>query len=176
MSNTIAKVGDGVALKRTNDKRSKWRYGKVSAVREKGHGEEIQVEWQKAKKKGRKRQEWIAVSVFNPRVLLIPPAEELSETVRQWCAEEGLYAVRKIWKRESGYLFVGEKEPHNEVCFVEETTEAAALEYWPDRKDSEDPEAIWDNDSFGQTDSSVMLMDGDRPLESPEDCHPQFRI
>ena len=173
MTNTTAKVGDRVALKRTNDKRSKWKYGFVTNVRKEGQYEEqVQVEWGGAGKA--RRKEWLTLSVFKPRVLLLPPVAELSDDVRKWCQAEGLCAVRKICHRELGYLFVGAKKPHNEICFIEEVTSSPGSEYYPSRNREGYPEAVWANEPFEQTEGDTTLMDGVRTVTTPKSCFPSY--
>jgi len=175
------KVGERVAYKATNDKRSKWRHGKIVEIGIKskhGHPLNIRVQWDSGRVKVIS-----SVASYNPRVLIFVAKENLPPEVREWCEEQGTLAVRYVPTTMEMYTFVEGSEPYHEVVIRERSSSLATLRYLPAvdlpddvaAKDSDGTEGgFWSNDRFEQVDCEVGMGAGDDAIDMPENYEPEW--
>ncbi len=182
------KVGERVAYKKTNDRRSKWRHGQILEVEVKnkgGHPIDMRVRWDdgSVQASGVKEEAISSVASYEPRVLIFVAKETLPPSVAEWCEENGTLAVRYVPTNVEMYVFVEGSEPYHEVTVCERSVSRANLRYLPSvdlpddvaAKDSDGTEGgHWSNDKFEQDDCDISMGAGDDAIDMPEDYEPEW--
>ena len=166
------RIGDRVAYKRTPNKRSKWRYGRITETgirNATGKPLNVRVRWDSG------RTEVISsIGSTEPHVLIFVPDEELPKTVREWQDANGVKAIRYIPASWELYLFVREAQPYDEVLVREESTSLATLRFSPDETSEEDG-GCWSNDKFESDGGNLSAGIGDDSVELPENYGPEWQ-
>lgn len=167
MPNTFCKYGDRVAYKKTNDKRSKWRYGRISRtslVNGNGIAHDIEVKWD-----GTNRYEQLPPGYeFEPQVIIFVPEAEWPAEVREWCEKHQVLPIRNNGASWEYYRFVSRTEPYEPVSVREESVQLSELRY--DRGLNEG----WTNDDFELESIGISFSAGDREVEAPRGFEAHF--